>query len=296
MRPAAPYHLLMRKFLIPIVFLGAASVVVAPRLLKRAFTPPKRDVDQVPADFGLDATTLWIDGPNGKRLHAWWVPTEGTAPAVIVLHGWGGTSADMLPIGPGLHQSRFHALFLDARKHGQSDTEDFMSMPRFAEDLDAAVRMLHARDDVTRVGVIGHSVGASASIYAAAGDTPLDAVVAVASFAHPGEMMQENFPFPAPITWVILRIVERMIGHSYDEIAPRNRIGDVTVPVMLMHGKNDSVIPATDSMELHERLPGSRLILVPDGTHSDLDKFEPYFEEVDAFLRESLAGIGPLST
>jgi pimeloyl-ACP methyl ester carboxylesterase len=279
----------MRKFLIPIVFLGAAAAVITPRLLKRAFTPPKRDVDQVPADFGLDATTMWIDGPNGKRLHAWWIPTEGTAPAVIVMHGWGGTSADMLPIGPGLHNSGFHTLFVDARKHGRSDNEDFMSMPRFAEDIEAAIRIMHERSDVTAVGVIGHSVGASAAIYAAAGETPPDALVAVASFAHPGEMMNDNFPFPAPVTWAILQIVERMIGHRYDEIAPRNRIGDVTVPVMLMHGEEDTVIPVTDSMELHGRLPGSELIIVPDGTHSDLEPFEPYFEEVDSFLKASLA-------
>ncbi len=278
----------MRKLLIPLILLGVAAAA-APRLLKRAFTPPKREVGQIPEDFGLDATTMWIDGPNGKRLHAWWVPVEGVAPAVIVLHGWGGTAADMLPIGPGLHRSGFHALFMDARKHGQSDNEDFMSMPRFAEDLEAAIATLRARDDVTAVGVIGHSVGASASLYAATVSESPDAVVAVASFAHPGEMMKENFPFPAPITWLILQVVERMIGHRYDEIAPRNRVGDITVPVLFMHGENDTVIPPTDSIELHERLPGSRLIVVPNGTHSDLDRFEPYFDDVDAFLRTSLA-------
>ncbi len=282
----------MRKLLIPLILLGVAAVA-APRLLKRAFTPPKRDVGQTPDDFGLEATTMWIDGPNRKRLHAWWIPVEGTAPAVIVLHGWGGTAADMLPIGPGLHRSGFHALFVDARKHGRSDNEDFMSMPRFAEDLDAAIAALRSRDDVTGIGVIGHSVGASASLYTAAVSATPDAVVAVASFAHPGEMMKENFPFPAPITWLILQVVERMIGHRYDEIAPRNRVGDITVPVLFMHGEDDVVIPVTDSIELHERLPGSRLIVVPDGTHSDLDRFEPYFDDVDAFLRVALAETHP---
>jgi len=41
-------------------------------------------------------------------------------------------------------------------------------------------------------------------------------------------------------------------------------------------------------MELHERLPGSRLIIVPEGTHSDLDKFEPHFADVDTFLKDAL--------
>ncbi len=278
----------MRKLLIPLIIIVGA-VVAAPRLLKRAFAPPERDVAAHPSDCGLSATDLWIDGPNGKRLHAWWIPADGPAPVVIVLHGWGGNSGDMLPIAPGLADSGFHSLFLDARRHGQSDFEDFMSMPRFAEDLEAAVGDLLERDDVTAIGVIGHSVGAAASIYAAANNPAIDAVVAVASFAHPAEMMRENFPFPAPVTWALLQVVERMIGHRYDDIAPRNRISDVEVPVMLMHGDADSVIPFQDSIDLHDRLAGSELVIVPGGTHSDLEAFEPFFPRVDEFLGEHLS-------
>ena len=281
----------MRKLLLflPIAIAGAA--LVAPRLLKRAFAPPDREIVADPSDYELSATDLWIDGPNRKRLHAWWIPVDGPAPVVIVLHGWGGNSGDMLPIGPGLVDSGFHALFLDARRHGQSDYEDFMSMPRFAEDLEAAVGDLLERDDVTAIGVIAHSVGAAAAIYAAAKNPAIDAVVAVASFAHPAEMMRENFPFPAPVTWALLQIVERMIGHRYDDIAPRNRISDVTVPVMLMHGDSDSVIPFQDSIDLHDQLPGSELLIVPGGTHSDLAAFESFFPTVDEFLSEHLSTV-----
>lgn len=279
---------MMRK-LILLLIVTAGVVLVAPRLLKRAFAPPEREALSDPSEYGLSSTDLWIDGPHGKRLHGWWIPSDGPAPAVIVLHGWGGNSADMLPIGPGLLDSGFHALFLDARKHGQSDDEDFMSMPRFAEDLETAVGDLLERDDVTAIGVIGHSVGAAASIYAAANNPAIDAVVAVASFAHPAEMMRENFPFPAPVTWALLQVVERMIGHRYDDIAPRNRISDVEIPVMLMHGDADNVIPFQDSIDLHRALPESQLVIVPGGTHSDLEAFEPFFPKVDEFLREHLS-------
>jgi len=278
----------MRKLLLLLIVIVSA-VAAAPRLLKRAFAPPERDVVANPSDYGLSATDLWIDGPNEKRLHGWWIPADGPAPVVIVLHGWGGNSGDMLPIAPGLADAGFHSLFLDARRHGQSDFEDFMSMPRFAEDLEAAVGDLLERDDVTAIGVIGHSVGAAASIYAAANNPAIDAVVAVASFAHPAEMMRENFPFPAPVTWALLQVVERMIGHRYDDIAPRNRISNVDVPVMLMHGDADNVIPFQDSIDLHKRLAGSELVIVPGGTHSDLEAFEPFFPRVDEFLGEHLS-------
>lgn len=278
----------MRKLFLWLTALVAAAVVAAPRIFRRAFEPPERPINGVPADHGLDGSELWIDGPRGRRLHAWWIPAGAPAPAVIVLHGWGGNSSDMLPIGPGLYESGFHALFVDARKHGLSDDEDFMSMPRFAEDLEASIAALLGRDDVAGIGVIGHSVGAAASIFAASRNPAIDAVVAVASFAHPAEMMRENFPFPGPVTRLLLWAIERMIGHQYDDIAPRNRIADVAVPVMLVHGDADSVIPLRDSIDLHKRLPESELVVVPGGTHSELDAFEPYFPVVDEFLRRHL--------
>jgi len=285
----------MRRLIIPLAALGALAVAT-PRLLKRAFAPPPREVHSEPADYDLAGTDIWIDGPNGKRLHGWWIPVEGSAPAVIVLHGWGGNSADMLPIGPGLVASGFHVLFLDARKHGLSDDEDFMSMPRFAEDLTTAIEMVSGRDDVTGIAVIGHSVGAAASLYAASTERRIDALVAVASFAHPAEMMRDNFPLPAPVTWALLEVVERMIGHDYDDIAPRNRIAAVTAPVMLMHGDADTVIPLRDSIDLHERLPGSELVVVPGGTHADLDRYRPFFPAVDAFLQKRLPPSHPLES
>jgi pimeloyl-ACP methyl ester carboxylesterase len=285
----------MRKLILTAVALGGVAIAT-PRMLKRAFAPPQRDVHSEPADYGLAGADIWFAGPNGKRLHGWWIQAEAPAPLVIVLHGWGGNSADMLPIGPGLVDSGFHVLFLDARKHGLSDDEDFMSMPRFAEDLRTAIAAVHERADITMIGVIGHSVGAAAAIYAASLDRRIDAVVAVASFAHAAEMMRENFPFPAPVTWALLEAVERMIGHDYDDFAPRNRIGNVTVPVMLMHGDADEVIPLRDSLDLHERNPGSELVVVPNGTHSNLDAYRPFFPEVDAFLRSSLDAAAPVRT
>ena len=284
----------VRKILVPIavpVGLAVGAALAAPPLLKRLFAVPQRAVpDTTPAHLGLEGEHVWIDGPSGKRLHAWFIPVDTEAPAVVVLHGWGGNATDMLPIAPGINSVGFHALFLDARTHGLSDNEDFMSMPRFAEDLDTALAWLHARDDVTTVGVIGHSVGAAAAILAASRDTTIDAVVAVASFAHPEELMWRAIPYPAPVKWTLLRIIRRMIGVSFDDIAPRNRIGEVKVPVLLLHGDADDVVPVEDALSLHEHLPSSRLITVPGGKHADLEAFEPYFEQVDDFLRSALVG------
>ena len=70
----------MRKLIIPLVALAAVAAAT-PRILKRAFAPPVRAVHGEPDDYDLAGTDVWIDGPNGKRLHGWWIPVDRPAPA-----------------------------------------------------------------------------------------------------------------------------------------------------------------------------------------------------------------------
>ncbi len=287
--PLVTIHAVRRKLLLPLLAVGA--VYAFPAALKVAFRPPRREIPQTPKDLGLPEEEVWLTATNGKRLHAWFIPVTGPAPAVVVLHGWGGNAGLMLPLAPHLHRAGFHALFLDARNHGMSDRDDHSSLPRFAEDLDTAIDWLRGRDDVTSVGVVGHSVGAGAAILAASRRTDIGAVVSLSAFAHPEEMMDTSPPLnvlPTPLRRVTLRTLERMIGYDYDEIAPRNRIGDVVAPVLLIHGDADRIVPVENAYDLADHMAERRLIVVPGAGHSDLASFEAYLGDVIGFLAEHL--------
>ncbi|HDL42375.1 MAG TPA: alpha/beta fold hydrolase [Actinobacteria bacterium] len=277
-----------RWILLPAI-VAAGAVVVTPRLLKRAFAPPQPPPDESPADLGLPEERVHLESVNGTLLHGWYIPVDGSAPGVVVLHGWGSNSALMLPLAPHLHAAGFHVLFIDARNHGLSEHDSFSSMPRFAEDLEVAAEWLRARPEVTAVGVIGHSVGAGAAILAASRGDLLDAVVSVSSFAHPGEMMRRQMDrMPRPARFMILEAVQWMIGFRFDDIAPRKRIAHVEVPVMLVHGDADDVVPITAMHELSAADPAAERLTVPGGGHSDLAPFEPFVGEILDFLKRHL--------
>lgn len=263
-------------------------------MLKRAFAPPQRPIETIPSDLGIDYETVWLVSRNDTKLHAWWIPVEGVAPAIIVLHGWGGNSSLMLPLARHIHEGGFHALFLDARNHGLSEHDSFSSMPRFAEDLEVAIEWVRARDDVTAVGVLGHSVGAGAAIYAASKGASLDAVVSVSSFAHPGEMMREQINIPKPILIIVLEAVQRLIGYRFDDLAPRARVGAVDVPLLLVHGDADEVVPVASLYEIAEAHGNAEVVIVPGGGHSDLEPFEPFVADIVDFFARNLATSPPL--
>ncbi len=267
----------------------AGAIYAAPRLVKKAFAPPQRDSANSPRDLGLPEEQVWLRSATGTGLHAWFIPVGKPAPLVIVLHGWGGNASLMLPLAPHIHTAGFHSLFLDARNHGHSEHASFSSMPRFAEDLEAAADWASEQAQVTTTGVIGHSVGAGAAILSASRSDRYSAVVSVSSFAHPGEMMREQMDrIPGPVLNIILEIVQRTIGYRFETFAPRYRLPKVQAPVLLVHGDKDPVVPISDLHELSSIRPDAEVLVVPDGGHSDLAPFEPYVERITAFLKRHL--------
>jgi uncharacterized protein len=175
------------------------------------------------------------------------------------------------------------------RNHGLSDGDRFVSMPRFADDLEVAIGWLRQHAAVTSIGVIGHSVGAGAAIFSASRGHRPEALVSVAAPADPGDLMRELMAaLPGPLLEAVLAGVQRIIGYRFEDFAPRHRIALVDTPTMLVHGAVDRVVPVASLHELAAAQPGAEVLLVADGGHSDLERFLPHMGEITAFLGRHL--------
>ncbi|MEW5726821.1 MAG: alpha/beta fold hydrolase [Pseudomonadota bacterium] len=259
----------MTTGLVILLSLLLLAALLAPAGLRRLFRP-SRAPGTSPDELGLAAEDVSFATVRGKRLSAWFIaPDPAPGPAVVVLHGWGSSAAELLPLAAPLHRAGLGVLLLDARCHGRSDDDDFASMPRFAEDLDHALDWLKARPEVdpTRTAAIGHSVGGAAVILAASRRDDLRAAVAVAAFAHPRWMMRRwlgAFRIPYPILgWWVLRHVERAIGHRYDDIAAVTVVDRIRCPLLLAHGTDDPQVPFADARAILAARGGASVELLP---------------------------------
>lgn len=257
--------------------------------IRRGLAAPRVLETAVPS--GLPWQTARIPTENGKQLHAWWIPVAPGAPALVVMHGWGGNAGMMLPLAPPLHRAGYSLLLVDARCHGRSDDDSFASLPRFAEDIEAALDWLAARPEVdpARLGIVGHSVGAGAALLAASRRQALRAVVSLAAFAHPQVMMKrwlagKRIPY-RPLGAYILAYVQRVIGHRFDDIAPVNTIVRVACPVLLVHGLEDDTVPLADAEAiLAAGVPGRVHLLPVPGSHDDYGDIDRNLPALTAFL------------
>lgn len=269
--------------------LGGANVAI-----RRGLAAPR--VVEAASPQGLPWREVRLPTVNGKHLFGWFIPAGERAPALVVMHGWGGNAGMMLPLAAPLHEHGYALLLVDARCHGQSDDDSFASLPRFAEDIDAALAWLAGQPEVdaARLGVIGHSVGAGAALLAASRRRDLRAVVSLAAFAHPAGMMRRwlaskrvpHWPFGA----YILAYVQRVIGFRFDDIAPCHTIARVTCPVLLVHGLEDDTVPVDEARQIHAARSSDavELLLVP-GSHDDYGDVTRHLAQLGDFLDRSMA-------
>ncbi|MDD5479135.1 alpha/beta fold hydrolase [Rhodoferax sp.] len=276
------------------VYLALVPVVVflALQWLRRELTPARLAHPDA-SDVVLPTPQhLRIPTQNQRTLFAQWLPQtplKQTLGTVVLMHGWGGNGSQLMPAARELHAQGWRVLLPDARCHGLSDADTFSSLPRFAEDIDAALNWLLAHEATSqhRLVVLGHSVGAAAAILCASRRTDVSAVVSVSAFAHPEQVMQRwlaqyRIPF-WPVGWLVNRYVEHVIGHRFNDIAPVSRIGLIGCPVLLVHGNRDKVVPLDCALRLRDAGAHATLLEVA-GSHDSFDTPEILYQQVSQWL------------
>jgi pimeloyl-ACP methyl ester carboxylesterase len=281
--------------------------------LARWYVTPKRRPAADASDDSVPRERVSF-AVSGLRLDGWYIAPAGSptpCAAVALVHGWSANGAQMRRLAAELHQAGFGALYFDARGHGTSDRHGPVTIATFAEDIRAALRYLASRADVdtTRLALVGHSLGGAAAILVAAragerqagSEGPaLRALVSSAAFAHPRAVTRRFLRHLHLPTWplqpVVCRVVEGWLGRSLDELAPQARIGEIRVPLLLVHGEEDRFVPAADFAALASRAD-PRLTerwLVPGRGHGGVLTCPQFGPRVVEFLTRHLEAAADL--
>lgn len=243
-------------------------------------------------DQGLVA--FQVRGARGQTLSAWMaLPPAADAgrpvPVVVAVHGWGANGSTLSALVDPLVRAGIAVVLFDAASHGDSSSEAFSSLPRFAEDLAAVLDTLRGMPvvDASRVGLLGHSVGAAAVLLHAARQGGTGAVVSLSAFAHPREVMERWLQeHHIPRRWIgtaILEHVQDVIGERFDHIAPLHQLPRIACPVLLVHGAQDETVPVRDAYRLHAGLRRGELLVVA-GDHDLRPSLAPHSDELVRFF------------
>ena len=220
-----------------------------------------------------------LDTDDGKRLGAWYLPVAGgrRGPGVVVFNGNGGDRSLRAVLADGLFRLGMSVLLFDYRGYGGNPGTP--SEKGLAIDARAAQAWLAAQPEVDpdRMVYFGESLGAAVAIGLAM-DRPPAALVLRSPFTSLAEVGRVHYPW-LPVAWLLM-----------DRYPSIDRIGSLSVPVMVIAGDRDDIVPASLSRKLYEaaRDP-KRYLLVPGSGHNDPELVDGrgMLEEVGRFLSES---------
>lgn len=280
-------HVLQPHQRLAVIALSAA----APGYLARLMLHPKTPTPPA-APPPLPPAAEPVAFPSAERAlcRGWWVEPQGPADTCVLLaHGWTSSASRLADWVEPLLGHGHRVLLYNARGHGNSDPVTICSLRQFTEDLVAAAAYARSRAGGGRLAVIGHSLGAAATLVALANGLPLEAAVTLAPPAHPRQATADLLAgqgLPAEyITDRVGRHVETLVGWTFDRMAPEVRVSEVTSPVLIAHGTEDTVVPMAHFHRIRRQAPANvELVLVPGADHDTIHELPEVRRQVLAYL------------
>lgn len=270
---------LLGLVVLAIAAIAAAYIITGWKLsddLVRARNP--EDADRtVPESVDLH---LEVTRPDGVMLDAWVLrPTreryENSIDTAVVLHGISDQKSTMISLGRRFQRHGVMAILIDLRGHGLSSRVAITYGARDVEDVSAVLDRVEAEGlPLGNVGVYGPSYGAAVAVQLPAHDARVTRVVAVAPFASMRRLVRpyiehewEAVAWAIPVAWTDV-LVDRAGGignFNPDEASPEDRVGQSTARMLLVHSRDDEVVPYQHSVDIVANCGGRCELLTLDG-------------------------------
>ncbi|MBC8036400.1 MAG: alpha/beta fold hydrolase [Rhizobiales bacterium] len=214
-----------------LVFLiGYAGVMLVMYLFQRSLQYHPENKGLTPQAVGLSGVEVnLLDTPDGERIVTWYAAAKPGRPTIIYFHGNAGEIGDRPKRFQYYAGRGFGVLYVSYRGFGGSTGQ--ISERGFLADAIASYEWLVAQGVApAQIAVLGESLGTGVAVQLAA-QKPVGAIALEAPYTSTADIA-------APIYWWLpVRLLMK------DQFRSIDYIGAVTVPLLVIHGETDTLIP-----------------------------------------------------
>ncbi len=215
---------------------------------------------------------VWVESA-GERTHGWWIPLDNAAGAVLFSHGSGRNVSGYLEDAALFRELNLSVLLYDYGGYGLS--EGSPSEARCRADARAMWNHLVLERNIPpdRIIVAGSSLGGGPTADLAASVEPA-AVLLESTYTSIPDVVSQSYPFiPAKL---LCRTQFRNL----------EKIQQIGCPIMIVHSRDDTVIPFEHGQRLFERAAEPKRFLEIHGAHygGKFSSKQGYLEGLRAFL------------
>lgn len=301
---------------VTLIVLGAVVILfVIPTLCssiyayRRTFYMPKKRVDNshnVPSNpkyegireamlslvdelMGLPFEEIYIKSFDGLRLFGRYYHVKDGAPLQIQMHGYRGDAYRDFCGGHKMAREMGHnILLIDQRGHGKSEgntttfglneSRDCVSWAKYAS-------LRFGKD--TPIFLVGISMGGACVLTASSQDLPssVKGIIADCPFSKPKKIIKKvctDWGLNATLIYPIIRLGALLFGHfNLERTSAEEAVSKTKIPVLLLHGEDDSFVPAYLSDELYSACSSKKFIYKFEGADHGLS----YFADTEGYKK-----------
>jgi len=233
---------------------------------------PMKELEFFPNEVGLSYEDVYVDTDDGKKLNAWLVPAEGARYTLLFFHGNGGNISHRVEKILMLNKLGLSILIFDYRGYGRSTGRP--TEGGLYKDAQAVYRYLVSRKGVSPEGLIfyGESLGGAVAIELA-NKRKVKALITECTFSSVRDVARTVYPY----------LPSFFISPSFNSL---DKIKNINIPKLIIHSKNDEIIPFKQSIKLFEAAPEPKTHLVLTGSHNNCfqDSRDSYLQGIEEFL------------
>ncbi|MBD1823848.1 alpha/beta fold hydrolase [Cyanobacteria bacterium FACHB-DQ100] len=235
---------------------------------------PSSQIAMLPSasEFKMPYREVWI--PVGHdRIYGWWIPAPSnqeqfmpianeptrilkSSKVMLYLCGVGRNMGDhnYLARMQAFRQLGFSVLVFDYRGYGQS-TGNFPTESQVYQDAEAAWDYLQQKVPANQVVIYGESLGGAIALELAIKHPDAKGLILQSSFTSIAEVTKQRGLFG-------LFPIDILLTERFNSL---EKIRSLKVPVLFLHGTQDSVVPVRMSQMLYDTAPESKQLFLISG-------------------------------
>ncbi len=242
-------------------------------LQERLLFFPTRELYGTPAAVGLAYEDVRLTTSDDETLHAWWIPHEEAFATVLFFHGNAGNISGRVDTIESLRRLGVNIFILDYRGYGRSS--GVPSEEGLYRDAEAAWQYLVRDRSIppSRIVIHGRSLGGGPATWLCE-RVQCGALILESTFTSVPDAGAYHYPY------LPVRLLSKI---DFDNLA---RIVRCRCPVMVMHSRDDDVIPFEQGERLFGAAKEPKTFLELSGRHNSahVEGKQRYLAGMSAFL------------
>lgn len=251
--------------MLTVIIVGVIGLLVAMLVYlylnqERIIFLPQADFVVTPEQLGLEYEEMTLKIDDEATVHGWYFPADPEGPTVLFCHGNAGNISHRLETARYLVSLGANILLFDYRGYGKA-TGSPTERGLYA-DGQAALEWLTREKKVAndKLVIFGRSLGGAVAVELATRNE-CRGLILESAFTSMPDMAQAVYP------WLPVKFLVR---HKLSSI---DKIGDVKIPVLVMHSQTDEIIPYWMGRSLYEATTAEKKFMELEGAHNNLEYY-----------------------